>query len=169
MDLSTRAHSTRLTTTTRPPATPAAASPKARRSARARAIPQHVPRLKSFAHIRSPKRRRALEYEQHLLILQALYPEYSTGLDDDLIYARSQSVRDSVSDRDRIMAQLDRVALSCREVSDDLSIPYPTTYKILQELAERGLLVIFERAGIAGNKPVCYYELPHLASLSLSL
>ena len=105
--------------------------------------------------------RRAKEFEQHLLFLQELYPEYSEGLVDDLAYARSQQQRASVTDRDRIFKQLESCALSCREVSEDLSIPYPTAYKILRELAERGLVVITERKGRAGSKPVLYFEQAH--------
>jgi len=124
-----------------------------------REIPASCPSFKSFAHIRNPKVRRAKEYEQHLLLMRDMFPEYAAGIDEQLTYARSQQERGSVSDRDRVLAQLETCALSCIEVADDLSMPYATAYKILQEFAAAGLVVIRERPGRSGNKPVCYYSL----------
>jgi hypothetical protein len=126
-----------------------------------REIPVSTPSYKSFEHIRNPKQRRAKEYEQHLLILRDMYPEYGVKLDEQIAYAKSQQERNRVSDRERIHRQLEDCPLSCREVAEDLEMPYPTVYKILQSLAEDGLVIIRQRAGRFGQKPVCYYELAH--------
>lgn len=126
-----------------------------------RGIPASTPRYSSFRNIRNPKVRRAKEYEQHLRFLQDAFPEYATGLEDDLAYAISQQERGRVSDRDRIFKHIGDTPLSCREVCEDLSIPYATTYKILNEFADKGLMIITEREGRGGkthNKPTLYYQ-----------
>lgn len=126
------------------------------------AIPASTPSYTSFEHIRDPKARRAKEYEQHLLILRDRFPQYSAGIDEQIAYARLQSARDSVSDRDRIILHLEKnEQLTCREMSDDLSIPYATCYKILRGYLEMGTVAAHERKGIAGNKPYLIYSLTH--------
>jgi DNA-binding transcriptional ArsR family regulator len=124
-------------------------------------IPESTPRYTSFNHIRDPKVRRAKDYEQHLLFMRDSFPEYTAGIDEQIAYARSQQERNRVSDRDRVLKQLEPCELSCSEVADDLMMPYATTYKILKALAECGLVAIRQRPGRAGNKPVCYYSLTH--------
>lgn len=165
MDQNTGAPASNRAQSRRKPATTPSAANLKRRSCSApstpatrRAIPDSIPRYTSFKHIRNPKVRRAKEYEQHLLFLQAAFPEYSTGLEDDLAYARSQQERGRVSDRDRVFNSIERSPLSCREISEDLELPYQTTYKILQEFAVRGVVVITTRPGIAGNKPTAFYQ-----------
>jgi hypothetical protein len=125
-------------------------------------IPASCPSYKSFEHIRDPKARRAKEYEQHLLILRDMFPQYSAGLNEQIAYARSQSARDKVSDRDRIILHLEKnEQLTCREMADDLSIPYATCYKILRGYLGTGTVAAHERKGIAGNKPYLIYSLTH--------
>jgi hypothetical protein len=128
-------------------------------------IPASTPSFKSFAHIRNPKVRRAKEYEQHLLFMRDSFPEYSAGIEKQIAYARSQAERGRASDHDQVLKQMESCALSCREISDDLSIPYATVYKILQEYAAAGVVIIRQHAGRAGNKPVCYYSLSHAQTL----
>jgi Trp operon repressor len=128
-------------------------------------IPASTPSFTSFSHIRDPKERRAKEYEQHLLILRDLFPQYAAGIEQQIAYARSQQERGRRSDRARVIRQLEPCELSCREVAEDLEIPYATCYKILQELAVTGIVIIRQRAGRAGNKPVCYYSLSHTHKL----
>lgn len=127
------------------------------------AVPARVPKLKSFRHIRNPKVRRAKEYEQYLLFLRDLFPEYTMGLDEQIAYARSQQERNSTSDRDRVYESLRGwgEGSTCGEVAEDLKIPYATAYKILREFLDTGLVIATERAGISGNKPYLVYKLAH--------
>lgn len=91
-----------------------------------------------------------------------MFPEYTDGLEEQLAYARSQQTRTKASDRERISAILEKYEmLTCREISEDLEMPYATVYKILRGCLERGLVAAFERKGIAGNKPYLVYSLPH--------
>lgn len=123
-------------------------------------IPASTPSYKSFNHIRDPKARRAKEYEQHLLILRDMFPEYTEGIDTQLAYAHAQQKRTPASDRERISVHLKKhEMLTCREISEDLEMPYATCYKILREGAERGTFAAFERKGIAGNKPYLVWTL----------
>jgi hypothetical protein len=126
-------------------------------------VPASIPEFKSFNHVRDPKVRRAKEYEQHLLILRDVFPQFSAGLDEQIAYARSQQDRSRVSDRDRVILHLEKskAALRCDELSEDLNMPYATTYKILRSYLESGLVAAFERKGIAGNKPYLVYQLTH--------
>lgn|GEM_PF-4424396 len=127
------------------------------------AIASGVPSFKSFSHIRDPKARRAKEYEQQLLLLRDLFPEYSTGIDSQIEFARSQAGRTPVSDRDRVTAALEAWpgGVTCGEVSEDLKIPYKTAYKILREFLESGFVAATERRGLAGNKPYLVFTLAH--------
>jgi hypothetical protein len=124
-------------------------------------IPASTPHYTSFAHIRDPKVRRAKDYEQHLLFMRDSFPEYKTSIDEQIAYARSQQDRNRVSDRDRVLKQLEPCELSCSEVADDLMMPYATCYKILMEYANNGICAIIQRPGRAGNKPVNYFRLTH--------
>jgi hypothetical protein len=128
-----------------------------------REIPGSTPSFKSFSHVRNPKARRAQEYEQQLLILRDIFPEFTAGIDEQIAYARAQSKRKSASDRDRVLAALEpeREGLTCAEVAADLEIPYATTYKILKEYLAKGIVAAYERAGRAGNKPYLIYSLVH--------
>ncbi|MGB7925570.1 MAG: helix-turn-helix domain-containing protein [Pyrinomonadaceae bacterium] len=123
-------------------------------------IPASTPTYKSFEHVRDPKARRAKDYEQHLLILRDMFPQFIAGIDEQIAYARSQSGRDQVSDRDRIIRHLEKNGqLTCREMSEDLNIPYATCYKILRSYLELGTVAAHERKGIAGNKPYLVYSI----------
>lgn len=114
----------------------------------------------SFAHVRNPKRRHALEYEQHLLILKDLYPEYSAGIDEQIAWARAQSQRGKSSDRDRILKALEAQDLTTNEVAEDLEMPYATAYKILKGFLEKGLVSATTRKGGA-DKPYLVWSLTH--------
>lgn len=144
-------------TSRKQPATPAGPSPKQCPCV----IPESTPHFSSFAHIRNPKVRRAKDYEQHLMFMREMFPEYSAGIDAQIAYAKSQQERNGQSDRDRVLKQLEMIELSCQEVADDLKMPYATTYKILMEYAESGIVIVRQRAGRAGNKPVNYFSLSH--------
>lgn len=124
-------------------------------------IPASTPSYKSFEHIRCPKQRRAKEYEQHLLILRDMYPEYSGGIEQQLAYARGQQGRTKASDRARVIKALEPQSLTCRELSEDLEMPYATCYKILKGMLETGAVAAYEHKGRAGNKPYLVYSLPH--------
>lgn len=145
----------------KPTVSPAAQASAANLNPCSCAIPLSTPSYKSFNHIRNPKVRRAKEYEQHLLFMRDSFPEYSSGIDEQIAYARSQQERDSVSDRDRVLQVLERGEATCREVSEDLETPYATCYKILKEYLNIGLVAAREHKGLAGNKPYLVYSIAH--------
>ncbi|HEV7376312.1 MAG TPA: hypothetical protein VGN95_16475, partial [Pyrinomonadaceae bacterium] len=130
-----------------------------------REIPSNTPHYNSFGHIRDPKLRRAKEYEQHLLILKDMFPQYSAGIDEQIAYAKSQQDRNRVSDRDRVLKQLEDCPLTCSEVAEDLNMPAATAYKILKEHAESGLVIITQRPRRDSKKPLCVYSLSHSRTL----
>jgi sugar-specific transcriptional regulator TrmB len=130
-----------------------------------REIPASTPHYNSFGHIRDPKLRRAKEYEQHLLILKDMFPQYGAGIDEQIAYAKSQQDRNHVSDRDRVIKQLESCPLTCAEVAEDLNMPHATAYKILRAFAECGLVIIAHRPRRDGKKPLCVYSLSHSRSL----
>src|ERR1700755_1258220 len=140
--------------------TPKSANTTAARKTCQCEIPQSVPTFRAFRHVRNPKVRRAKDYEQQLLILRDLFPEYTSGIEEQIAYARSQQERNHISDRDRVLHVLEMGEATCGEVAEDLKIPYATAYKILREFLDSGMVVATERAGIAGNKPYLVFSLP---------
>ncbi len=124
-------------------------------------IPENTPTYNSFAHIRNPKVRRAKEYEQHLLFMRDMFPEYNQGIDEQIAYAKSQQERSHSSDRDRVLQILERGEVTCRELAEDLSMPYATAYKILKEYLEAGICSAREHKGLSGNKPYLVYSTGH--------
>lgn len=126
-------------------------------------IPDSVPHFSSFDHVADPRRRRALEYEQELLALLDRFDgtEIADRLKRDLAWAREQTKRDQQSDRDRVFNALRAFdSLTCREISEDLDMPYQTVWKLLRELLDCGLVGAREQKRIGGGKPtLLFYQI----------